>query len=125
MAAVVIADIKNRIKLEVYNVLTGRTDAVCTRAITTAELWLTGLAAKAGNNAMDMTTELAREVVILRTLSELYSYNGQDETAKDKLNMARELAGSVIGSSANGSPGKPPATITASEYEVASWLTNY
>lgn len=125
MAAVAIADVKNRIKLEVYNVLTGRSDAVCTRAIATAELWAQGRAAKAGVASLDVTTDYVKEAIILRTLSELYSYNEQEETAEDKLKMAREMLDGALGGSVSGTGGKPAPVLTAAAYEVPSWLTNY
>jgi hypothetical protein len=125
MAAVAIADVKNRIKLEVYNVLTGRSDAVCTRAIATAELWAQGRAAKAGVASLDVTTDYVKEAIILRTLSELYSYNEQEETAEDKLKMAREMLDGALGGSVSGLGGKPAPFATAVAGEDPSWLANY
>lgn len=125
MAAVAVADVKARIKPEVYYALTGRDDAVCTRAIATAELWAKGRAAKGGVADLDVTTEYVKEAIILRTLSELHAYNGQHEMAADKLSMAREMLDGVIGMAANGTGSKPVATANAQAYEEGSWLTNY
>ena len=125
MAAVAVADVKARIKPEVYYTLTGRDDAVCTRAIATAELWAQGRAAKAGVASLDVTTDYVKEAIVLRTLSELHAYNGQHEMAADKLSMAREMLDGAVGGSVSGAGSKPAPALTAAAYEVPSWLTNY
>lgn len=125
MAAVAVADVKARIKPEVYYTLTGRDDAVCTRAIATAELWAQGRAAKAGVASLDVTTDYVKEAIVLRTLSELHAYNGQHEMAADKLSMAREMLDGAVGGSVSGTGSKPAPALTAAAYEVPSWLTNY
>jgi hypothetical protein len=125
MAAVAIADIKARIKPQVYAVLTGRDDTVCTRAIATAELWAKGRAAKSGVTSLDVTTDYVKEAIVLRTLSELHAYNEQEEVAEDKLKMAREMLDGALGGSVSGLGGKPGPSMVATAGEVPSWLTNY
>jgi len=124
MAAVVTADIKLRIKKPAYDLLVGRDDLVCDRAIATAGVWIKSRLAKGGITSPDLTTDAAREAIILRTLSELYSYNGQADEASSHLSMAREIVDGMVGMSGTSGGSNGPVMV-AVEGGVPTWLANY
>lgn len=126
MAAVAISDIKNAIKSDVLATITGRDDSVITRQIAAAETWVTGECARGGVTP-DLTAEHFRQVVINETLSLLWSYNEQEDVAKDKHIRSVELLKAAIGIEVANGTGKSVSRphVSTAEGEVPSWLSLY
>ncbi len=93
---VTIDDIKKELKEYNLRVLTGGDDEVIQRCLDKAVIWVK---AKVRNCAedVDFEDEVIKQVVIKRTLYELYSFAENEEIAKDKKEDALELLRALYG----------------------------
>ena len=105
--AVTVSDLKERIKQHNYMVLTDGDDAIGERSIETARTWLMARLTEIGFEfPFDETDQVIREIIINRSLYELYAYAEQETVANDKKQNARELIEGYISRYAGSEQGK-------------------
>jgi hypothetical protein len=94
--SVTVADLKKEIAAYNYDLLTGEDDTVAERAIQKAVIWAKAKVT-AASGYFDEESEVNRQIVIKRTLYELYSYAENEAVAQDKKEDAMELLRAVYG----------------------------
>ncbi|OHD80486.1 MAG: hypothetical protein A3J97_10695 [Spirochaetes bacterium RIFOXYC1_FULL_54_7] len=92
-------DLKNELSEYQYAALTGGDDAVATRCIERAQIWIKAKATKAGIALADIdwTDDIIDQALLNRALYEMYSRGENENIAKDKKANAVELLRSQWG----------------------------
>lgn len=94
---ITVDDVKGELPPQDYETLTLGEDTVCVRCLCKAKIFIKGLIASTGN-AYNETDEVCREAVLKRTLYELFSFVGQEDRAKEKMEDCELLIESHYGS---------------------------
>jgi len=104
---VTVDEIKQRFLTDDLQAVTGGDDSVIERAINSARIWLFA-ALKARGMQLNEEDEVQREIVIKRTLYELYAYSQDWEVAKANREEAEQLLSAMLGITEEGSASTAP-----------------
>jgi hypothetical protein len=89
-------DIKQRFQEDDLQAITGGNDSVISRAINSAKIWLFAALNSRGLK-LDEEDEVQREIIIKRTLYELYAYSQDWEIAKANREESEQMLLAMFG----------------------------
>lgn len=93
---ITIEDVKGELPPQDYETLTLGDDTVAVRCLVKAKVFVKGMITSTGH-LYDEQDEVCREAILKRTLYELFSYVGQEERAKEKMEDSELLIESHYG----------------------------
>jgi len=107
-------DIRQRFQEADLQAITGGDESVITRAINSARIWLQ---AALGARGMELNeeNEVQREIIVKRTLYELYAYSQDWEVAKANREEAEQMLLAMLGEVGESRPSTPIVKVVRPE----------
>ena len=99
-------EVRQRFQEADLQAITGGDESVITRAINSARIWLQ---AALGARGMELNeeNEVQREIIVKRTLYELYAYSQDWEVAKANREEAKQMLLAMLGEVGDNKPSVP------------------